>query len=220
MVLAPAAQAQLSGSVGVMSNYLYRGVSLSADKPVARLALNYDGADGWFAGGQVVGGQLAVETHRSAQWTGYAGYAARLPSGLAWEAGATTYVFPRNPGWSYREAFVGLSFDKFGARLHYSPDYLGLDERSLYGEVYGGWQLAPRLQGFWRTGYYYARDHARSSRPEGRLGIATAYRGWQAQLSLEAAYLRGATVRDVYGNQQTGNGVWRHQLVLAVTRSF
>jgi uncharacterized protein (TIGR02001 family) len=51
-LLALDAQAQLSGSAGVASNYMYRGISLSDDKPVARAALNYDDASGWFAAGR------------------------------------------------------------------------------------------------------------------------------------------------------------------------
>ena len=75
VLLTPAAHAQLSGSAGLLSNYMYRGITLSADKPVGRLALNYDAPNGLYAGGQVVNGQLSIESHRSAQWIGYAGYA-------------------------------------------------------------------------------------------------------------------------------------------------
>jgi uncharacterized protein (TIGR02001 family) len=217
---APDAQAQLSGSAGLLSNYLYRGVTLSDDKPAARLALNYDGAEGWFAGGQVVTGQLAVETHRSAQWTGYAGYAQRLPSGMAWEAGVTSYTFSHTPGWNYREVFVGLAGETLSARLHYSPDYMGMGERSLYAEVNGGWTLAPRLQAFWHAGSYHSFDNAQFSRHEARIGLATGYQGWQAQVSLDLTRVRGSSSStDIYGVSM-GGGAWRHQVVLAVARAF
>ncbi|MYM25623.1 hypothetical protein GTP46_23610 [Duganella sp. FT135W] len=219
-LLALDAHAQLSGSAGVLSNYLYRGISLSSDKPAARLALNYDDAAGWFAGGQVVTGQLAVETHRSAQWTGYAGYAQRLPSGLAWEAGVTAYDFPRRPNWNFHEAFIGLAGDSISARLHYSPDYLGMGERSLYGELNGGWALASRLQAFWHGGYYYSLDNARSNRAEARIGLASSHREWRAQVSLDLVRLRGGTSTDIYGNVTGGAGVMRHQVVLNVARAF
>ncbi|WP_170304243.1 TorF family putative porin [Duganella radicis] len=219
-LLALDAQAQLSGSAGIVSNYMYRGISLSADKPVARAAVNYDGTSGWFAGGQVVTGQLAVETHRSAQWSGYAGYAQRLPSGLSWETGVTAYAFPKNPNWNFREAFIGLAGDTLSARLHYSPDYLGLNERSLYGELNGGWVLTQRLQAFWHGGYYYSLDNARSNRSEARLGLATSYQAWRAQLSLDLVRLRGGTATDIYGKTSGGGGEVRHVIVLTVARAF
>jgi len=220
-LLAFDAQAQLSGSAAIVSNYMYRGVSLSDDKPVARAALNYDGASGWFAGGQVVTGQLAVETHRSAQWTGYAGYAARLPSGLAWETGVTAYSFPKNPNWNFREVFIGLAGDVVSGRLHYSPDYLGMGERSLYGELNGGWVLAPRLQAFWHGGIYHSLDNAQSSRSEARLGLASSHKEWRAQVSLDLVRLRGgSTTTDIYGNTSGGRREVRHVVVLTVARAF
>jgi uncharacterized protein (TIGR02001 family) len=217
--LAPAAQAQLSGSAGLLSNYLYRGISLSGDQAAARLALNYDGADGWFAGGQVVTGQLAVEQHRSLQWTGYAGYAQRLASGLSWEAGASAYAFPRNSSWNFHELYVGLSGARLSGRLHYSPDYLGLGERTLYGELNGGWVLAPRWQAFWHGGYLYSRDQALSNRAEARIGVAAGLHGWQAQVSLDLTRTRSATRNNAY----TGASVeadWRRQMVVSFARAF
>lgn len=236
-LLAPAAQAQLSGSAGLLSNYMYRGVSFSADKPAARLALNYDDAGGWFAGGQVVTGQLAVQQHRSAQWVGYAGYAQRLPSGLAWEGGVSAYAFPRASGWSYREVYAGLSAGALSGRLHYAPDYLGLGERTLYGELNGGWMVAPHVQAFWHGGYLHSYDNARSRRADGRLGLTLVHRGWQAQVSLDVARLRGASAAATANPAVTPAGMypadapaavalpaagvdWRHKIVLSVSRFF
>lgn len=220
-LLSPVAQAQLSGSAGLFSNYLYRGISLSDARPAARLALNYDGTAGWYAGGQVVTGQLVGEPHRSAQWTGYAGYAQRLPSGLSWETGVTAYAFPHNSNWSFREVYVGLAGSKLSGRLHYSPDYLGFGERTLYGELNGGSMLAPRVQAFWHGGYLYSRDNALSSRAEGRIGLAAAHQGWQAQVSLDVTRLRSGTTSGRYGAATTTvDGGWPHQFVVTVARAF
>lgn len=224
-LVAPAAQAQLNGSASLLSNYLYRGISLSNDQPAARLALNYDDAAGWFAGGQVVTGQLVGEPHRSAQWSGYAGYAQRLPSGLAWETGVTAYAFPHNANWNFREVYVGLTGSRLGGRLHYSSDYLGLGERTLYGELNGGWVLAERLQAFWHGGYLYSRDNALSRRAEARIGLATGHQGWQAQISLDFTRLRSGTTSARYGaatttTTTTTDGDWQHQFVVTVARAF
>lgn len=220
-LVAPAAQAQLNGSAGLLSNYLYRGISFSDDKPAARLALNYDGTAGWFAGGQVVTGQLVGEPHRSAQWSGYAGYAQRLPSGLSWEVGVTAYAFPNNSSWSFREVYVGLAGSKLSGRLHYSPDYLGFGERTLYGELNGGAMLAQRLQAFWHGGYLYSRDNALSRRAEARIGLATGHQGWQAQVSLDFTRLRSGTASGRYAAATTtADGDWRHQFVVTVARAF
>jgi uncharacterized protein (TIGR02001 family) len=212
-----AAHAQLSGSAGILSNYMYRGISFSAEKPAARLALNYDAPNGWYAGGQVVSGQLSVETHRSAQWLGYAGYAQRLASGLSWEAGATAYAFSGVSNWNFREVYVGLGSEKISARLHYAPDYLGFGERTLYAELNGGMPLTQRLNFFWHAGYLHSRDNARTSHPEGRIGLAASSNGWQAQLSFDVVRLR-AVYSGYY--DEAAESKLRHEIVLALARSF
>lgn len=213
---APAAHAQLSGSAAILSDYMYRGISFSAGKPVARLALNYDGAAGWYAGGQLVNGQMNGETQRSAQWLGYAGYARRLASGLSWETGVTAYGFPSVPNWNFREFHVGVANESYSARLHYSPDYLGLGERTLYAEVNGGQALTERLQLFWHAGYLYAPSNAASNRAEGRAGVSAMLQGWQAQLSLDMVRLRQSGA--IYGASSDNN--IRHKFVVSIARTF
>jgi len=218
-VFAASAQAQVSGSAGIVSDYMYRGISLSSGKPAARLSLDVDGANGWFAGGQVVSGQLAPQSHRNAQWLGYAGYAQRLPSGLSWEAGLSAYAFHGAPDWNFREVFAGLSFENYSARLHYSPDYLGFGERTVYAELNGGGALGTAWRYFWRGGFLSAPGHAASSRAEGRIGIGTAVDGWQMQLSLDAARLRRQG--GGYGSYSSEASSKVHsKLVLGLARGF
>jgi uncharacterized protein (TIGR02001 family) len=220
--LAPAAHAQISGSAGILSNYMYRGISLSAGKAAARLSLNYDDPAGWYAGGQVVSGQLAVETHRSAQWIGYAGYAQRLANGLSWDAGATAYAYPSASGWNFREFYVGLASEQHNVRLHYAPNYLGFSERTLYAEVNGGQSLTQRLHFFWHGGYLHSPDNSANSRAEARIGIGASHGGWQAQLSLDVTRLRQSTVASngPYGYSSPDVDRTRHEIVLAVARTF
>lgn len=220
-IFAASAQAQVSGSAGMVSDYMYRGISLSSGKPAARLSLDVDGAHGWFAGGQLVSGQLAPQSHRNAQWLGYAGYAARLQSGLSWETGLSAYAFHGAPDWNFREVFVGLSFENYSARLHYSPDYLGFRERTVYAEVNGGAALAAGWRYFWRGGYLAAPGNAATNRAEGRFGIATGLDGWQLQLSLDTARLRRQASSPGYGSSAGSASSKLHgKLVLGLARSF
>jgi uncharacterized protein (TIGR02001 family) len=214
----PAAHAQLSGSAGIVSNYLYRGVSLSSDKPAPRLAINYDDADGWYAGGQVVGAQLGGAPHRSAQWLGYAGYAQLLPSGVSWDAGVSRYAFPQLPGWNFNEFVVGAALDKVSARVSYAPDYLGMRTRTWYGELNGGVELpAGRWRAFWHLGYLgsvHAAPGAVVGRYDTRLGLQAGWYDWRAELSFDTARKR-KTGGAYYGGPRT-----THDVVLSVSRGF
>jgi uncharacterized protein (TIGR02001 family) len=218
-LFAPSAQAQVSGSAGIVSDYMYRGISLSSGKPAARLSLDVDGANGWFAGGQLVSGQLAPQSHRNAQWLGYAGYAQRLPSGLSWETGVSAYAFHAARDWNFREVFIGLAFESYSARLHYAPDYLGFGERTVYAEFNGGAQVAPGWRWFWRAGYLAAPGNAGSSRAEARIGIGKALQGWQLQLSLDGARLRRQGGSGAYGRSTEAGGM-RSKAVVGLARGF
>jgi uncharacterized protein (TIGR02001 family) len=218
IVLCPqAAQAQWSGSVGVMSDYLYRGVSLSDGRAAPRLGVNYDGAAGWYAGGQVIGGQLGPG-HRSAQWLGYAGYAQRLASGASWEAGVSRYAFPQWPSWHFNEVHVGVAIDKLSARFYYSPDYLGLGTRTLYSELNGGTALGTTLTGFWHLGYLgsvHARPGAAIARFDARLGVQASVADWRLELALDMAHKRRSNTIYYAGDWRT-----RRDIVLSLGYAF
>ncbi|MRV72813.1 hypothetical protein GJ700_13960 [Duganella sp. FT92W] len=221
-----AAHAQLSGSAGIVSDYLYRGISLSSGKAAPRLAVNYDGADGWYAGGQVISAQLSGATGRSAQWLGYAGYARQLASGVSWEAGVSRYAFPQRPGWHFNEVTGGVALDNVSARLSYAPDYLGLGTRTWYGEVNGGKDLPDvshlpgmRLRAFWHIGYLgsvHAAPGAMIGRHDVRLGVQGGWNDWRAELSFDAARKRKTGgVYDYGGDPRT-----THEVVLGISRMF
>src|SRR5574338_1631076 len=85
--LAGGAWAQLSGSLGIVSDYRYRGVSLSDGKPAAQFGVAYDGAGGWYAGAFASTADFGRPARADVQWLPYAGYADSLFPGLAWDVG-------------------------------------------------------------------------------------------------------------------------------------
>jgi len=218
LLCSPAAHAQWSGSAGIVSDYLYRGVSLSDGLAVPRLAVNYDSVDGWYGGGQVVAARLSGAAGRRAQWLGYAGYAQQLPSGVSWEAGVSRYAFPQRPGWHFNEIYGGVALDNLSVRLSYAPDYLGLRTRTWYGEASGGMDLpGGRLRAFWHLGYLgsdHAAPGAMVGRYDARLGLQAGWNDWRAELSLDAARKRRAG--GYYGNEARTT----HDVVLSLARAF
>ena len=95
--------AQVSGSVAVVSDYLFRGVSLSEGRPAAQLNVNYDDASGWYAGGFASSVRLVADPGSHAQLIAYTGYARRLGSGLSFDAGASYAAFLQVAGYDYAE---------------------------------------------------------------------------------------------------------------------
>jgi uncharacterized protein (TIGR02001 family) len=137
--------AQTGGSVGFVSDYRYRGVSLSHDRPTFRLGVAHDAASGWYAGGSIVGVSLDP-VRRQLQVIGYLGLSGRLSERLGWEAGGTLVHFGTDSQFDYHEWFTGLQGERWNMRLHYAPDYFGSATRTAYGEFNAGMPLSPRMR--------------------------------------------------------------------------
>jgi uncharacterized protein (TIGR02001 family) len=138
--------AQFSGSASLLSDYRFRGVSLSHSRPAAQLAVAYDDASGWYAGAFASTVQLVYPTNRELQLVSFAGYAQRTPSGVSWEAGADYSVITGPESYSYPEVYVGLATESVSWRLYYAPRYFGQDSGVLYGEINAAQPLIDRVR--------------------------------------------------------------------------
>src|SRR5262249_5305778 len=90
---AGAACAQVSGTLSVMTDYRYRGISLSAGDPALQGSVVYDDPSGAYAGLFASNVEFAISHHRELEVLPYVGYVRRLASGLAVEIGAEYAAF-------------------------------------------------------------------------------------------------------------------------------
>lgn len=181
VVIAPPALCQVSGSIALVSDYRFRGVSLSDEQPALQLNLEYDRDDGWYAGGFVSSAQVNEDEPAAAQLVAYAGYARRLSSGWGWEVGATKSVFLQAAGYDYAELFVGMSAENISARLYFSPNYFGRDGESIYAEFNGAYPLRQHLRLLGHIGFLRPlsrRDDASSLLFDTRLGVSADIDHW------------------------------------------
>jgi uncharacterized protein (TIGR02001 family) len=180
MSTAPAARAELGGTVSVQSDARERGLSYSRDNPSAQLTLSYDGSAGWYGGGLLTRVDFAPE-HGSALVRGYVGRVMGLVPGIDAEAGLQYSHFASITRYDFAEAYAGLLGERWSARLHYANDYYGNRQRSLYGEVNFNWPLNRSLTAVAHAGALTGprsdyRSTQNSTRYDGRLGLA-----WQLQ---------------------------------------
>ncbi|MCU6434025.1 TorF family putative porin [Undibacterium sp. Jales W-56] len=219
-------RAQISGSVAVTSDYVYRGVSLNNEKPALQLNLTFDGKDGWYLGGFASQVALGKQNRSGEQLIGYAGYARQLPSGLIWELGATQSVFPKEASLNYKEVFATVSFKNISGRLYYSPDYLGYGLRTAYLDISASYPMSSELYFFSHIGLLkYLSEQASVSYPyektyvslpdkyDTRLGVGWNYLNCEFQLAWH--HLSGDHSTD---SQYKNNS--RNSLVFKVVRAF
>ena len=121
LFLASRAVAQLSGSIALISDYRFRGVSLSEKRPAAQIAFAYDHPQGGYAGVLISSVQFPDQSRR-ALFLPYAGYV-QTRAGFNWETGAAYYQSIGNTDYDYPEIYFGISSHRVSARIYYAHDY-------------------------------------------------------------------------------------------------
>lgn len=180
--------AQFSGSASLLSDYRYRGISLSHDKPAAQLTVAYDDASGWYGGAFASTIQLLYPT-RELQLVSFVGYARRFPSGLSWETGADYSAVTGPLSYSYPEVYVGIASENVSARLYYAPRYFGQESSVIYGEVNAAKPLLDRVRLVAHGGVLRNGNHgAYNQRPDhfvfdASVGVAFDFDQFNLQLS-------------------------------------
>jgi uncharacterized protein (TIGR02001 family) len=140
LLVSPAAWAQFSGSVGIDSDYRFRGVPLGGSKPSVRLSGNFDAASGWYAGASATQAQVK-QGERYAQLVGYAGVVTPAFAGRSWDFGASYAHFTGSAHYDFAEAYAGIVSQRWSLRLNYSPDYFGRHVQTAYLDASGHLQL-------------------------------------------------------------------------------
>ncbi len=157
------------GSVGVSSDYVYRGLTQSDNQPAGQLDLHYNAPSGWFAGLWTSSVKRSPYDSTSAEFDPYLGYQWRLAQAWSARLEAVHHDYPwNNPGrhYNYEELSGTLAYtDRVFATVAFSPDTSVETRRE--GQVSGraalSYDLAlhqPLLQGFSADaglGYYDLR---------------------------------------------------------------
>lgn len=160
-------------TLGVVSDYRYRGVSLTDGDPALQAGLAWDRDDGWYAG--LFAANTRIGSERGLQTVSYLGRAWRLDSGRSWEAGAQYIALVGHRGGEYRELYLGLASDRWNARLYHQPRLFGDAGPSAYAELNAHlplgsrWMLLGHLGATWRgddPGKYVDRIYY-----DGRFGV-------------------------------------------------
>lgn len=220
--VAPAC-AQVAGSATLLSDYRFRGISLSDDRPAAQFALDYDQpASGWYAGGMM--STARIDERNVVQLLADAGYARRLGNGdWSWDAGLRYARFTGPEHYAYAEAYAGLSYRQLTGRIHYAPDYFGFGDSAWYVELDGSHALTPRWYlfahvGWLRHGGDVASDHTGRCRTDLRTGLGAALAPWDVRLGWTT--VRGAHGPDLVYDYPASAGMSRSAWLLSVSYAW
>jgi uncharacterized protein (TIGR02001 family) len=218
-VFASGVSAQISGTASVVSDYRYRGITLSGEKPAAQLGLTYDDPLGWYAGAFGSTVRLASPAGPSIQAMVFAGFAARLPSGISLEAGGDYSAYTGAAGYDYGEMYLGVATENVSARIYYSPKYYGQRTHAVYGEINAALSLIDRVRLLAHVGFLRTRsDSVYGSGSDqhvvdGRIGLGADFDLFQ----LELAWVGISSANVAYGITGSSSP---NTVVLTLSRAF
>ena len=146
LLFAAPACAQVSGSVTLLSDDRYRGISLSSEAPTVQLTLAWDRGDGWYGGLQLTRVRFAYpDAKPELQAVPYLGYVRVLRPGLNAEAGVQYTWFETTQRYRYPEFYLGLSGEHLSTRVSRMPHYFG-DTTAWYAQIDGNRPLRGQLR--------------------------------------------------------------------------
>ena len=210
--------AQLSGTLSAVSDYRYRGISLSYNQPAVQLSIVYDDAQGWYAGTFASTVKSATYGTRGAQSISFAGFAWRMPSGLSLEAGADFSVQTTTPHDGYGEVYGGFAFRNLSGRMYYSPRYFGQNSPAIYGELNVAQPVLENVRVLAHVGALGSDLNKRYGNPPGPLVDAAAGVGidWQG-FGLQVSWVGVNRASAAYA---TNGAERRGGVIVSLSRSF
>lgn len=162
LVSGAAAHAELSGTVGVVSDYDFRGISLSATDPALQGSIDWAGESGFYVGAWASNIDYGNDYDGDIELDLYAGFAGETEAGLGWDVGLVWYTYPgssrsntRDKIYDYPELYVGFSYQWFEFKQWYTNDYAGTDDDGWYSEGNAGFELPAGFGLNLHLGYNY-----------------------------------------------------------------
>jgi uncharacterized protein (TIGR02001 family) len=169
------AHAQLSSTITAVSDYEFRGVSLSDTDPALQGSLDYSFANGVAIGAWGSNLDYGAGYDGDFELDVYASFSRALSDSVSWSAGFTAYTYPASSARAatatqdalleiepYVEGYVDITAGSFHVAQWYAHDYSGLGVGAQYTEInYShalprGWSLDAHLGYSW--GDYFEDD--------------------------------------------------------------
>jgi uncharacterized protein (TIGR02001 family) len=222
LLAAATASAQVSGGLSALSDYRFRGISLSDRRPALQGWLTYDHPSGLYAGALLSTVHIYAASSEVAGNL-YGGYAYAISPRAALDVAVARYFYPESTvigSYDFTELSVGAALDRVRTRLSVSNDYFGSGSRTAYLEVEGTLPLTEKLSLIGHAGGLWRSDSSQEHAPgpprfqfDGKVGVLWEVLGFGVELSVVGTDVPRS--RCPGSDQACETGV-----VLAISREF
>jgi uncharacterized protein (TIGR02001 family) len=166
LLLAGAAQAEVTMTVTGVTDYDFRGISQTEEDPAIQASIDYASEGSFYAGAWGSNVDFGEDVDASFELDLIAGFAGETEGGWRWDVGATWYLYPasddsdtKSESPDYWEYYIGGGYGPVDIKYWYSPDLYDSDETASYLEASASfglpWELSLNLHGGYSSGDYF-----------------------------------------------------------------
>lgn len=132
LVAAAAANAEVSSTWTLTSDYDFRGASQSATDPAIQGSIDYSQESGWYIGAWASNIDFGDDAGVDYEVDLYTGFSGGDEQGLGWDVGLVYYAYPQESDFDYPEIYGKLNYNVFSGALFYSNDYVNSGDSAMY----------------------------------------------------------------------------------------
>ena len=139
---APASPHTITGNLGFVTDYRFRGISQTAKLPAIQGGFDYAHSSGLYAGTWASNVSHYLYTDANMEWDFYGGYNYKLSDDIGLTAGGLYYYYPggktgNGKRWDTFEANFGGNWKWVSGKMWYSvTDFFGLNDPKSKGSTY------------------------------------------------------------------------------------
>jgi uncharacterized protein (TIGR02001 family) len=136
---AMSAQAEITGNVGVFSDYNWRGISQTSQDPAIQGGVDYAHDSGFYAGVWASNVDFGPGSDANIETDLYLGFGGGET--VTWDVGGIYYLYPEESDFNFWEIYAGLGWNWLSTKLSWTNDFANLDESAFYLEANAGYEL-------------------------------------------------------------------------------
>jgi len=220
------AQAQVSGNLGLTSDYRFRGISQTQNAPAVQGGIDYNHVSGLYVGNWNSSVSSQMYTNGSGVESDvYAGFKKQVFGNFTLDVGSYNYFYPRagtNGSFDTNEVFVGIGYKELVSAKysHAVSDYFGIanSKNSYYVQADAAIPVVGKLSAVAHAGRTEVNNNSKYSYNDYNVGVAYDLQGW----NLAAKYYINDNKTSTFMTANTINGqkLYNDAFVFSVAKSF
>jgi uncharacterized protein (TIGR02001 family) len=224
------AQAQVTGNLGLTSDYRFRGISQSQNAPAVQGGIDYAHDSGFYVGNWNSSVSSQVYTNGSGIESDlYAGWKKDIYKGLTLDVGSYNYLYPRatttaatGSNFDTYEGFVGLGYGPVSVKYNRTlgNGYFGTANArgTEYYQADVAYPIVGKIVALAHAGHTSVANSSSLNYTDYNFGLGTEVQGW----AIQAKYYTNSDKTSTFKTANTVNGekLYKNAAVLSVSKSF